>query len=221
MKLGLELYQLFQPIIADRRATPADDLATAAGQRPGRRRADGSDGDPWLLPDHLHGRPRHHQERAGGRHARPGFEPGRVREAAGATRSWCRSAVEEIVRWTSPVNYMKRTAARRRRSRRAADIRRRRADPLLCLGEPRRGRLRSALRLPRRPDAQPPRRLRPRGALLSRRPPGTPLAARALRRACAAHRARGARPATRSGSQASFVVGLKHLPVRYRIALGA
>ena len=46
---------------------------------------------------------------AGGRHARVPREPGPVREAEGATPSSLDSAVEEVVRWTSPVNHMKRS----------------------------------------------------------------------------------------------------------------
>ena len=56
------------------------------------------------------------------------------------------TAVEEIVRWASPVIYMRRTLASRRRARRAADGRGRQGRAVLLGGQPRPG----ALPRPRR-----------------------------------------------------------------------
>src|SRR5262249_13446554 len=58
---------------------------------------------------------------------------------------------------------------RGRAARRPEDPRRRRARALLRLGEPRRGGARGPLRVPRRPPAEPPPRLRRRRARLPRR----------------------------------------------------
>src|SRR5262249_2228193 len=87
---------------------------------------------------------------------------------------------------------------RGRAARRPEDPRRRRARALLRLGEPRRGGARGPLRVPRRPPAEPPPRLRRRRARLPRRPRGAPRAARDLRRARAPPRALRARRARRA-----------------------
>jgi hypothetical protein len=111
LKLGLELYQLFEPIIADRRENPRDDLASllANGQ---------VDGEPmgpmetlgYYLITFTAGHDTTKNALAGGMHqlaANPdAFEQLRRDPELIPT------AVEEVVRWASPVNYMKRTAAR-------------------------------------------------------------------------------------------------------------
>ncbi|MFQ5415924.1 MAG: cytochrome P450 [Myxococcota bacterium] len=110
-KLGLELYQLFEPIITDRRANPRDDLATMLAN--GR-----VDGEPmgqmetlgYYLITFTAGHDTTKNALAGGMHAliqNPGEWQKLKRDP-----TLMESAVEEIVRWASPVNYMKRTAAR-------------------------------------------------------------------------------------------------------------
>ena len=110
-KLGQEFVELFLPIIEDRRAHPADDLAsllangTAFGKPLGPMETlgyylivfnAGHDTTKNALAGGLRALVEHPAE-----FAKLQAEPARV---AGA--------VEEILRWTSSVNYMKRTAAR-------------------------------------------------------------------------------------------------------------
>ena len=111
MQLGLELYQLFEPIIADRRANPRDDLATLL--------ANGVvDGEPmgpmetlgYFLITFTAGHDTTKNALAGGLH-QLATHPEEL-EKLRRNPELSASAVEEIVRWTSPVNYMKRTAAR-------------------------------------------------------------------------------------------------------------
>jgi cytochrome P450 len=110
-RLGLELFQMFQPIIEERRANPRDDLASVL--------ANGTvNGEPMDLMDTLGyylitftaGHDTTKNALAGGMHAflhHPG-EYAKLRANPGLAKS----AVEEVVRWASPVNYMKRTASR-------------------------------------------------------------------------------------------------------------
>ncbi|NNL66027.1 MAG: cytochrome P450 [Myxococcales bacterium] len=110
MQLGLELYQFFSKIIADRRASPRDDLASLLANA---RLEDGPMGDVETFGYYLivftagHDTTRNaitgglkalieHPEQAERLRADPGLTP---------------RAVEEIVRFTTPVNYMTRLAA--------------------------------------------------------------------------------------------------------------
>ena len=70
------------------------------------------------------------------------------------------TAVEEIVRWASPVIWMRRTATRDTDARRPAVPRGRQGPAVLQLGQPRRGRVRRPVPLRRPARPQPPRRLR-------------------------------------------------------------
>jgi cytochrome P450 len=107
--LGLELYQLFDRIIQDRRASPTDDLAsllanaTIQGEPMGMMETvgyylitftAGHDTTKNALVDGMRAFLEHPDQ----------FE--RLRRQP----ELAESAVEEVVRWTSPVNYMKRTA---------------------------------------------------------------------------------------------------------------
>ena len=69
------------------------------------------------------------------------------------------TAVEEIVRWATPVIHFRRTATQRRRDRRHEDPRRREGRRLVQLGEPRRARLPRAVPLRRHAHAERARRL--------------------------------------------------------------
>ena len=110
-KLGLELFQMFQPIIEDRRANPRDDLASVLANG----RVNGELMGPmetlgYYLITFTAGHDTTKNALAGGMHAllrNPG-EFAKLRANPGLVKS----AVEEVVRWTSPVNYMKRTAAK-------------------------------------------------------------------------------------------------------------
>jgi len=110
LKLGLELYQLFEPIIADRRENPRDDLATILANG----RIDGADMGPmetlgYYLITFTAGHDTTKNAIAGGMHqlAENPDEFRKLRENPDLVEH----AVEEVVRWTSPVNYMRRTAS--------------------------------------------------------------------------------------------------------------
>ena len=110
MELGQELYQLFDGIIQDRQGCPRDDLASVL--------ANGLiDGEPmgpmemvgYFLIIFTAGHDTTKNALVGGMRAfiENPDELAKVR----AHPERVEKAVEEIVRWTSPVNYMKRTAA--------------------------------------------------------------------------------------------------------------
>jgi cytochrome P450 len=108
--LGLEFFQLFNAIIEDRRANPTDDLASllANGQ---------VNGEPMGLMETLGyylitftaGHDTTKNALAGGIQALA--EHPAEYEKLRRNPDLVPSAVEEIVRWTSPVNYMKRVVA--------------------------------------------------------------------------------------------------------------
>jgi hypothetical protein len=109
-ELGLELYQLFAGIIEDRRKNPRDDLATvlANGQ------VNGAPMGPletfgYYLITFTAGHDTTKNALAGGMYAllQNPDELARLRRDPGLVKS----AVEEVVRWASPVNYMRRRAA--------------------------------------------------------------------------------------------------------------
>jgi len=110
-KLGQEFLELFLPIIADRRENPTDDLASVL--------ANGTiDGQPmgpmetlgYYLIVFNAGHDTTKNALAGGIQAL--IEHPEQFAMLQRDPSLVPSAVEEIVRWTTPVNYMKRTAAR-------------------------------------------------------------------------------------------------------------
>ena len=109
-ELGLELYQLFAAIIEDRRKSPRDDLATVL--------ANGTvNGEPmgpletfgYYLITFTAGHDTTKNALVGGMHAliENPDELAKLRRAPGLVNS----AVEEVVRWATPVNYMRRRAA--------------------------------------------------------------------------------------------------------------
>ena len=109
-EVGIELVQLFNGIIEDRRARPRDDLATvlATGQ---------VNGEPmtaletlgYYLITFTAGHDTTKNALAGGLRALA-ENPGEFQKAR-RDPSLIPPLVEEVVRWTSAVNYMKRTAA--------------------------------------------------------------------------------------------------------------
>ena len=108
-------------------------------------------------------------------------------------------AVEEILRWSTPVMYFRRNATRDVEVGGRDDQGRRQDQPLVHLGQPRRGRLRRPLPLRHHPPAEPAHRLRWWWApLLLGRPAGPPRDPDALRgdgQALPPHRGpRSARP---------------------------
>jgi len=108
IELGLELYQLFDKIIQDRRANPRDDLATLL--------ANGKiDGEPmgmmetvgYYLITFSAGHDTTKNALVGG--MRAFLENPDQFEKLKQDPELLDSAVEEVVRWSSPVNHMKRT----------------------------------------------------------------------------------------------------------------
>ncbi|MDH3682109.1 MAG: cytochrome P450 [Acidimicrobiia bacterium] len=110
MELGMELYTMFDTIIQDRRANPRDDLASVLANAT-------IDGEPmgpmetvgYYLITFSAGHDTTKNALAGGMQAFLDYpdELQKLRDNPDLVDK----AVEEIGRWTSPVNYMKRTAA--------------------------------------------------------------------------------------------------------------
>jgi cytochrome P450 len=218
-ELGLELFQLFDAIIQDRRANPRDDLATvlANGQ------VDGAPMGPmetfgYYLITFTAGHDTTKNALAGGMRA---FAEHPDQFAALRSRpELVSSAVEEVVRWATPVNYMRRTAARdvelRGQKIRAGD------HLVLCYASANRDEEVFDEPFRFRIDRDP----NPHvgfgygehfclGAHLARR----------SQRALFAELARRVESVELAGEpqwiQSSFVVGLKHLPIRYRMRADA
>ena len=109
-KLGMEFLQLFLPIIEDRRKNPTDDLAsvianaTINGEPMGPMETLG-----YYLIVFSAGHDTTKNALAGG--VRALIEHPEAFDRIKRDPSLVPAAVEEIVRWTTPVNYMKRTAA--------------------------------------------------------------------------------------------------------------
>ena len=110
--LGIEFLQYFGKIIADRRAHPRDDLAgiLANAEIDGARMGDVETLGYYLIT-FTAGHDTTRNALAGGMHAL--VENPEQREKLRADpKGRVADAVEEVVRWTTPVNYMMRTAAR-------------------------------------------------------------------------------------------------------------
>src|SRR5262245_31016031 len=215
--LGLEFLRYFGRIIADRRAHPRDDLATALANA----RVDGAPmGDRETLGYYLitftAGHDTTRNSLAGGMLAlveHPEELEKLRRDPAGRVAD----AVEEIVRWTTPVNYMMRTAAR---DAELAGEKIREGDRLLLFyasanrdegvfEDP------FAFRVDRRPNPHLGFGIGEHYCL------GAHLA-RASQRALFAELAARLEEVALAGPPerlaASFVAGVKHLPIRYRLA---
>lgn len=109
-RLGQDFLELFLPIIQDRRAKPTDDLASVlANGRVGGQPMGPAETLGYYLIVFNAGHDTTKNALAGGFRAliENPAEFDKVRRDLGRAPD----AVEEIVRWTSPVNYMKRTAA--------------------------------------------------------------------------------------------------------------
>ena len=218
-ELGLELFQLFAGIIEDRRKQPRDDLATVLAHG----KVDGEPMGPmetfgYYLITFTAGHDTTKNALAGGMRAL--VENPDQLELLRRSPGRVDAAVEEIVRWATPVNYMRRTAAR---DLELGGQRIREGERLVLFyasanrdedvfDEPFRFRI----------DREPNRHLGfghgehfCLGAHLARRSQRAIFAELAQR---LEHVELAGEP---SRIQSSFVVGLKHLPIRYRIARGA
>jgi hypothetical protein len=217
-ELGLELYQLFAGIIEDRRKNPRDDLATVL--------ANGTvNGEPmgpletfgYYLITFTAGHDTTKNALVGGMHAllQNPDELARLRRDPGLVKS----VVEEVVRWASPVNYMRRRAA----CDTEVGGRKIRKDDWLILFYASGNRDEAVFedpfrfRIDRDPNPHVGFGYGEHFCL------GSHLARRS-QRALFAELARRVEHIELAGEpewiQSSFVVGLKRLPIRYRIARG-
>jgi cytochrome P450 len=109
-QVGLEFYAMFDRIITDRRAHPRDDLATllASTTLPGGEAMGPLETFGYYLIVFTAGHDTTRNALAG---ALAAFveHPAELRKIAD-NPALTKPAVEEIIRWTTPVNYMKRTA---------------------------------------------------------------------------------------------------------------
>jgi cytochrome P450 len=110
--LGVEFLQYFGKIIADRRARPSDDLASilANAEVDGARMGDVETLGYYLIV-FTAGHDTTRNALAGGMHALV-EHPAALAQLRSDPKGLVADAVEEIVRWTTPVNYMMRTASR-------------------------------------------------------------------------------------------------------------
>jgi cytochrome P450 len=110
--LGIEFLQYFGKIIADRRARPSDDLASmlANAEVDGARMGDVETLGYYLIV-FTAGHDTTRNALAGGMHALV-EHPAALAKLRTDPKGLVADAVEEIVRWTTPVNYMMRTASR-------------------------------------------------------------------------------------------------------------
>jgi cytochrome P450 len=218
-ELGLELYQLFAGIIEDRRKHPRDDLATVLANG----KVDGVPMGPletfgYYLITFTAGHDTTKNALVGGMHAlvqNPG-ELAKLRRDRGLVKA----AVEEVVRWATPVNYMRRRAA----CDTAVGGQKIRKDDWLILFYASGNRDEEVFddpfrfRIDRDPNPHVGFGHGEHFCL------GSHLARRS-QRALFAELARRLEHVELAGEpewiKASFVVGLKHLPIRYRIARGA
>ncbi|RIL04652.1 MAG: cytochrome P450 [Proteobacteria bacterium] len=218
-ELGLELYQLFAGIIEDRRRSPRDDLATVLANG----KVDGEPMGPletfgYYLITFTAGHDTTKNALAGGMHAliQHPDELAKLRRDPGLVKA----AVEEVVRWTTPVNYMRRRAA----CDTEVGGRKIRKDDWLILFYASANRDEDVFedpfrfRIDRDPNPHVGFGYGEHFCL------GSHLARRS-QRALFAELGRRLEHVELAGEpewiQSSFVVGLKRLPIRYRIARGA
>ena len=215
-KAGLEFYALFAKIIEDRRSNPTGDLASVLATG----RVNGELMGPmetfgYYLIIFTAGHDTTKNAIAGGMHAL--IEHPEELEKLRRNPELTKLAVEEIVRWTSPVNYMKRTATRDvefrgQRIREGEDL------VLFYASANRDGAVFDdpfEFRIDRRPNPHLGFGIGEHfclGANLARR------SQQALLRELASRLEWVELAGEPERIRANFVVGLKHLPIRYRIA---
>ena len=193
----IELFQYFDAMSRDRRAQPREDIVSVVANG----EVEGKPLDPVELLSYylllvVAGNETTRNAMTGGLLTfleHPG-EWRKLRQNAALLEP----AVEEVVRWITPVIQFCRTATRDARAARQDDPRGPERLSLLRVGQPRRGGVRGSGRLPHRPHPEPPHRLRRRRARLPRRPPRAPRAAHGVRAAARAPRCTPSSPAPSS-----------------------
>jgi cytochrome P450 len=215
--LGIEFLQYFGKIIADRRAQPRDDLASilANAEIDGARMGDVETLGYYLIT-FTAGHDTTRNALAGGMHALV-EHPAEREKLRVDPKGRVADAVEEIVRWTTPVNYMMRTAAR---DTELAGTKVRQGDRLLLFyasanRDEEVFEAPSAFRIDRHPNPHLGFGIGEHFCL------GSHLA-RKSQRALFAELIGRLEEVEIAGSVerlvASFVAGIKHLPLRYRLA---
>ena len=142
------------------------------------------------------------------------LEHPRVQDELRADPGLMPRAVEEMLRWWTPVYDVPPDHDRRLRARRAADPRGGQGGGLLHLGQPRRGGLRRARPVRHPAASQPAPGLRARAAFLPRLPPGPRPDARAVRRG-ARRTSALAFAGEPSYLRSNFQRGVKRLPIAW------
>jgi hypothetical protein len=169
----VELFQYFTKLVEEKKKNPADDLVTVfANAEVNGEKLPPMDVLTYCLIIVIAGNETTRNATSGGMLAlaqNPG-ELARIQKDL----SLLPSAVEEIVRWTSPIIHFARTTTQD--VPRQEDQEGPAPGAVLPVGEPRRGDLRRSLHLPGRPASEPTPGLRYRRALLRRRPRGAPRA---------------------------------------------
>ena len=217
--LGLELYQLFDKIIQDRRANPRDDLASLLANAK-------IDGEPmgmmetlgYFLITFTAGHDTTKNSLVGG--MRAFLDNPDQFEKLKRDPALLDSAVEEVIRWTSPVNHMKRKVTRdyelRGQKLRAGDW------LVMFYASANRDEESSTPPSSSASTASPTPTSASGSASTSAWAPTSP----AARSARCSRSSRGAWSGRSSAGEpeqihSAFVVGLKKLPMRYRIAPAA
>ena len=112
--------------------------------------------------------------------------PGGATEARSTTRRSIPTAVEEMLRWVSPIRNMNRTVTADTVLGGARPVGGREGPAPLPVGQPRRGRVRRSVPIRRRATSERARRVRVRQPLLPREQPGPARAGRACSSICCA-----------------------------------
>ncbi len=217
-ELGIELFEFFSKIIEDRRANPKDDLTSIIANA----KIDGEPMGPmetfgYCLIVFTAGHDTTKNALVGGMNALLD-NPAELDKLRG-DKNVVESAVDETVRWVTPVNYMKRTASQdtelRGQKIKEGD------ELLLCYASANRDEEvfddPFAFRVDRDPNPHLGFGIGEHfclGAHFARRSQG------ALLRQFRARLESIERTGEPSQIRSSFVVGLKHLPVRYRFKTG-
>ena len=211
----VEMFMYAQQLAEQRRAKPARRHHHRAAERRGRRRVAVGHGLQPLLPAAVRGRQRDDPQRHLPRHERVPREPRPVRRCSSSDPDrHIAGAIEEILRWASPVMYFRRNATK--------DIelggQTIKAGDKISLWYISANRDEDVLRRPvplrHHPRPEPPHRLRRRRPpLLPRRPAGPHGDPRAVRGAGQARTRASRRSARPTASARNFIGGIKHLPV--------
>ncbi len=160
-----EIHRYFKRMVEQRREDPKDDFVTQLVQS----EIDGVPAHPTAALAYCEllveagTRPPEMQSPAG---CRPSASIPHQWEKLQAHPELLPDAVEEILRWVTPISYFARTATQDCELQGAKDPRRGQSGPVLGIGQSRRGGIRGSVRIPHRSSTRPARRVRLRPAPL-------------------------------------------------------